>query len=678
MSHDRNNSDLQAFLTKEVQAFSDADPDVLAQYIMALITTGDSFDVMKESLMEKLAEFFEDQTTTFVNRLMAKLREDSGEVAEKPRDPPSLPVESRTVIEYSDDEDDGDRNFKHRRQRSEFREDYRARPREQERNKRRYMGHGQEGNYNKFFRGDDYPQRGFNAHTAIPVGPAAMYNGYQPYDGRGRGRGGRGRDGMMHGGGRGYMRPRCRDYNERGFCTRGDMCPYDHGADRIIIDEPTAPFSPQFPPGAPPMAAMAGRGMQPPFFGMPVAGSDAYDPERAALGQFPMDVAPPMMAPDVMPAPMMNMRGGMRGRGGRGRGRGGALGGHAPPHKQLTTLVVDNLPPEVCQISKINDYFKRFGTITNITVQFPKATLQFSTRAEAEAAYNSPESIFDNRFIKVYWYKEDSANNAPATTEIKSAVPEPVKNEPDPDAIAARAAELARIREEKQKKHQERMKAILELQKQKEQLLQRQIDEQKALLAKLSDSNNMTQAEKAELLKALKKIAADIDTSKAGVASTAQQQTEAAQDQETESPEDLKKKLALLEAEAAVLGLTDTLSAQGGGFRGGRGGYPVRGRGWPRMRGGMTRMSLDHRPTKVLVKDIPENCEQDLRRHFEQYGNVLSFEPQQDGTVVHYSQRFEAEKAMAVGAHFPHGKLQLSWYSDRKPDSQQQQETSTA
>jgi hypothetical protein len=36
------------------------------------------------------------------------------------------------------------------------------------------------------------------------------------------------------------------------------------------------------------------------------------------------------------------------------------------------------------------------------------------------------------------------------------------------------------------------------------------------------------------------------------------------------------------------------------------------------MRGGMTRMSLDNRPTKIQIKNIPEEtAEADLRQHFE-------------------------------------------------------------
>ncbi|XP_057828055.2 zinc finger CCCH domain-containing protein 27 isoform X2 [Cryptomeria japonica] len=35
----------------------------------------------------------------------------------------------------------------------------------------------------------------------------------------------------------GMGRPRCRDFEERGFCLRGDMCPMEHGANRIVVDD---------------------------------------------------------------------------------------------------------------------------------------------------------------------------------------------------------------------------------------------------------------------------------------------------------------------------------------------------------------------------------------------------------------------------------------------------------
>lgn len=35
----------------------------------------------------------------------------------------------------------------------------------------------------------------------------------------------------------GIQRQRCRDFEERGFCMRGDMCPMEHGVNRIVVED---------------------------------------------------------------------------------------------------------------------------------------------------------------------------------------------------------------------------------------------------------------------------------------------------------------------------------------------------------------------------------------------------------------------------------------------------------
>ncbi|CEP09278.1 hypothetical protein [Parasitella parasitica] len=660
-------ADLESFVSKEVASLCDADPVVLAQYIIALIGNEERNDALKANLESKLNEFFDDQTIPFIDRLFAKIN-GSNSSNDLVAASSSNNTSKERFPDFSDEEDDGDRNFKHRRQRSNSPEEHSSRSY----SKRRYDDDN--GNSNsKYPRYDDRRSN-----------PSAGYN----RNGRGALRGGsRNGSGMS----RGQNKPQCRDYNEKGFCMRGDMCPFDHGVDRIIVDEganspfPGGPFPNN---GMPPM----GRGVpgQPPFFGMPGV-PDAYDPERSGLMANPeMGSFGGMMPPSS--GDMMNMmRGGMRGRG-RGRGRGGSQGNYQRhQHQNMnplnTTLNVEKIPVENCHISTINDFFAKFGTITNISVQphAQKAIIQYSTRAEAEAAYNSPDAIFDNRFVKVYWSKEDPSNPSNTTSTDKpanvvAAAPQtpvaPKVNEPDPELVAARAAEIAHAREEKQKKHQEQMKHILEIQKRRESQLQQQIDEQKRLLTRLTNSAGMTQTEKAELLKALKNIQSDIDTSKSAAATEAAQTkvaaTAAASSTEhanthvkegEETTEELKKKLARLEVEAANLGI----HSSGSGFRGGRGGYYGRGRGsWPRARGGMAPrpMSLDNRPTKISVKDIPESSnDTELRQHFQQFGNVTFFEQKDSEALIQYAQRFEAEKAMAVGANYPKGSLQLDWVS---------------
>ncbi|CAO3596648.1 unnamed protein product [Absidia cylindrospora] len=517
-------------------------------------------------------------------------------------------------------------------------------------------------------------------------------------------------------------KPMCKDYNEKGYCVRGDLCPYDHGKDTIVYEDRN-PLSSQMMPMMPPPPNLP--------FSMPnMFDKDAFSPENMAMMQNAMTAFPGMMpSPEEFMKTMMKQqpqqqqqqqqqqfgRGGgpmRRGRGGsidgrgRGRGRGGYGGSdqysnrqQQPQQRLTTTLVIDNIPPEKCQMIPINDYFKKFGNITNINLLSQKALVQFSTRAEAEAAHASPDVIFDNRFVKVYWHKETSGDftqgggpkindnsggggkwknqQRPEVTHgggddisgrtAAAPPPPPASDEPDPSLVAAKAAELQKLRDAKLKMRQEQMKAMLDSQKQREQLLQQQIDEQKKLMAQLTDKS-LTQAQKEDLLQSLRKIASDINTSKSDTQSAAAVPPPTATTN-PESSDYLKEKLAKLEAEAASMGISpDSMhrppsypNAHKGGYYGhGGGGWPPRGGA-----GGMMKRSLDNRPTKVMIKDIPqETNHDDLKEHFSQFGRMVAFENTENGVVAHYSQRFEAEKAMAMGSNLATGKLSLSWYTN--------------
>ncbi|KAH7577320.1 hypothetical protein ACOSQ2_001841 [Xanthoceras sorbifolium] len=61
----------------------------------------------------------------------------------------------------------------------------------------------------------------------------------------------------------GITRQRCRDFEERGFCLRGDMCPMEHGVNRIVVEDvqSLSQFNLTVPlPSAPLLATPAGPG----------------------------------------------------------------------------------------------------------------------------------------------------------------------------------------------------------------------------------------------------------------------------------------------------------------------------------------------------------------------------------------------------------------------------------
>ncbi|XP_026051406.1 RNA-binding protein 27-like isoform X1 [Carassius auratus] len=91
------------------------------------------------------------------------------------------------------------------------------------------------------------------------------------------------------------LKHRCRDYDEKGFCIRGDLCPFDHGNDPLIVDDVTLPSMIPFPPppGLPrmPMPPMT---EPPPRMPMPL---------RPPHGQPPPPGIYPMPGPPLIPAP---------------------------------------------------------------------------------------------------------------------------------------------------------------------------------------------------------------------------------------------------------------------------------------------------------------------------------------------------------------------------------------
>lgn len=128
------------------------------------------------------------ETEPFIDRLFAKMNNDTPSKAPSPKN-------NDRYNDLSEDEEDGDRNFKHRRQRSESRED------PQRGSQKRRYDDDHSYNNNKHQRNDDRR----NPNT-VPMGG---HNGQYASRGNPRGmRGGRNNNGMGRTG-----KPQCRDYN---------------------------------------------------------------------------------------------------------------------------------------------------------------------------------------------------------------------------------------------------------------------------------------------------------------------------------------------------------------------------------------------------------------------------------------------------------------------------------
>ncbi|KAI9875578.1 MAG: hypothetical protein M1830_008324, partial [Pleopsidium flavum] len=134
------------------------------------------------------------------------------------------------------------------------------------------------------------------------------------------------------------IRERCRDYDTRGFCTRGSACPYKHGMDHIVV------------PGQ----------------------QDEYDPKNAVM----MDIQKTPNGTNGHSS-FDNNRGKGRGRGRGDRGglapnrRGRAEFSHAGPNhdRSISTIVVEQIPEDKFDEQSVREFFSEFGNILEVTMQ---------------------------------------------------------------------------------------------------------------------------------------------------------------------------------------------------------------------------------------------------------------------------------------------------------------------
>ncbi|RDW24899.1 hypothetical protein B0I72DRAFT_140876 [Yarrowia lipolytica] len=294
-------------------------------------------------------------------------------------------------------------------------------------------------------------------------------------------------------------------------------------------------------------------------------------------------------------------------------------------------LVVEKIPDNYCSEQAVRDFFSKFGTLNSVKVNFAGklAEIEFSTTAEAKNAYKSPETIFDNRFVKVYWRKTDDE-----TPENEVAEQQRLQEE--------RQAAFEE-KEQRRKEHLEKMTGILA---QKKQLLEMQIEQQE-LLAKMGQPV-------------------------------------------TQDVEDLRNQLAeILEHEKDPTKVFKSTSAASsfaprgrGGFRGrgargrgafrGRGGYHPYGAPPARENVDRTKFSLDLRPKDVLISPVTADKQEHIRAHLVsvgEYSNVA--QASGDSVVVSFPDRRAAEKFFYGSADIPDvGKVDKQWFKQVKKDGE--------
>lgn len=265
-------------------------------------------------------------------------------------------------------------------------------------------------------------------------------------------------------------------------------------------------------------------------------------------------------------------------------------------------IIIDKIPPDYCNIAAVHGHFSQFGTIVNIDLmpELGRARLQYSKNEESQAAHDSPEVIFNNRFVKVYW------------DDTSDAIPLPVRPVPPQQRQQLQQQQRpVNPQEELARKRKETLQAYLDLQKQKESLLAKYIEQQKVLLAKL-EAPDLDDQSRTKLIEELRVVDSAINTVKPPPPAADTQRTAVALRQPILKGGPVAPKTPVL---------------------------PV------------SSYKLDLRPKTIKMTPIPPKLGTEpagIRKFFEPYGQVtnLAVDTEAGYVRVTYLRRQDAEKAM--------------------------------
>ncbi|KAH9826101.1 PWI domain [Teratosphaeria destructans] len=639
----------KASITTKLEKISDADAETLAEYVLELLKSEGTEQQLRELCLSQLVDFVGDNTRQFVDETFAAIKNKTFD----PKKPPARPA---APVYQPPRRQSLDPNLPNPGRKRAHRDWDLSSPNNAQSYGGRYRPVKQS-RRGRASNGYSATQSGLPFDYTQPLHPPTPPPGMPPFDPNDpmstflavhRAMGFPAWPGMptlpanpsLPMPGPGYGQPkgtghRCRDYDVKGFCTRGVACPFEHGGNPYVV--PTLPASDEYDPNNP-------------------AASLLPTPTRTGRSEtsFPFD------SPALRVGPS-----------GRARGRGGYRGGkERAPFSHIgnlndpsaTTIVVEGIPEENFDGQAVRSFFSDFGDVREVTMQPYKrlAIVDFSSHDAADAAYNSPKSVFDNRFVKVYWYRPE---RPPKPTKSRAGVSaEQARRdvdmggtaEPEPDMW-----EVARRQEEAQRKHDE-----LKRQREEAEHQRRELDEK---LRAMDFDRKQIAAKLAQL--SSKNSASTLDTATP------------AEDAKTMA---LKEQLAKLEAEATSIGINpDPFAPEPtnghAGFPTPRGRAGYRGRGTPRgrshfapsYRGGHTWAAgpkvkrLDNRP-KTVSLTVPEGEYRD--------GRADAHPERTDTALITFSQRFEGENfiAAALGQQGPLkalGRVELGWFSGALPSN---------
>ncbi|KAJ2868624.1 hypothetical protein FB639_004851 [Coemansia asiatica] len=455
----------------------------------------------------------------------------------------------------------------------------------------------------------------------------------------------------------------CYDFMRKGQCQRGDACTYAH-----VTAEAAQEMGMQVPANIIAQGATAAGTM-------PHPAANAFMMQQAAGGFMPhnpmiQQQQRPGFFPGQMRPPMQNT-------------------GHpqmiSDPHQYSATAVfVSNIPDEFLNEATVRDFFGRFGEIKEVRLDFQRhsATVDYADAASQTQALNTPEAVFNNRFVRVLKARAvqglpsdpagAAASNGEASVHPAASVPGAAQNsnavvnssasQPPmwrPKSAAIKKAELIEKYVEQQKELMKKLTTTKDMSAQTRKIImdsinqiQKKIDDiRKPKTTAPTDNSKPAEHPAAQPSEATTEYAAggaEEETHQDAVTQSDHPSNAAQLDAIESEKQALQEKLKALQQEAARMGVT--VSARGA-HRGAHRGTSTRG--------GMANrgsMSLDKRPRALVLRNLSQEAAERLDSEMAQFGEVESIEKMEEDSgerppfayCVRFKARWEAENAMKV------------------------------
>ncbi|KAK9357906.1 hypothetical protein V1504DRAFT_332130 [Lipomyces starkeyi] len=591
MFEETNVAELKSWLIHRLENISDADSEILSDYVLALLRHDQPAEEVKRMCLEQLEDFLHEHTPVFVEDVFGALTSKAYMPAS--RVPTPVPAAQVSQIPH----DQGVQQSQPNEQHLPFSPAYVGKPRQQG------FGPTEGGGVSPAPVFSNIIQAGAFQQISRAPGQFGQQQarGYQSWQ----------QNAASAPGVAQKKKGRCRSYDEKGYCMKGDMCPYEHGQERIIVSG-TQPLAEHH------MNQKTQRGARRRPDNMQFVNGPSTDPNNIAL-------------------------------------------------------VVEKIPEENFSLEQIRSVFEAFAPVQDVSldVEHHSAVVSYFTHDDAVKAWKSPVPVFQNRFVKVFWKRTDAEaatrtqGNVHPVSKKRSASP---AHEIDVAEITQRQAEKQREYEERMAKKREHEERMAEIKRQSEELRKKQEQEREALLAKIRQKEESERASRGESI-ASSETGMEVDT--VSVASSTTQTLKSKLEQL--KAEAAKLGVSVPEPESTASQYYSPRGGRSFRSRGRdsyRGAYSPRGNGGlPVMN--TARSNLDLRTKKVAVLGLRDSAMEGFAGYLLGVGEYENIEPhptEEDTKIVTFKDRATAEKFYFAGPEIAEvGNVKYSWYNPPAP-----------